>query len=62
MRAKFDGLAIPVIGPARALALTDQGMALEKVRNVSELMKLTTARCVLVPLDHAAARNSAPHY
>ncbi|MGZ8269024.1 MAG: MmgE/PrpD family protein [Burkholderiales bacterium] len=44
MRAKFDSLAVPVIGEKRAGALAEQVMALEKVRDVSELMKLTAVR------------------
>ena len=44
MRGKFDSLAVPVIGAKRAAALAEQVMALEKVRDVSELMKLTAVR------------------
>jgi 2-methylcitrate dehydratase PrpD len=44
LRAKFDSLAGPVIGAKRAAALAEQVMALEKVRDVRELMKLTSAR------------------
>jgi 2-methylcitrate dehydratase PrpD len=44
MRGKFDSLAGPVIGEKRAAALAEQVMALEKVGDVSELMKLTAVR------------------
>jgi 2-methylcitrate dehydratase PrpD len=44
LHAKFDSLAGPVIGAKRAAALAEQVMALEKVRDVRELMKLTSAR------------------
>ena len=44
MRAKFDSLAGPVIGPKRSATLAEQVMNLEKVRDVSELMKLCTVR------------------
>jgi 2-methylcitrate dehydratase PrpD len=44
MRAKFDSLAGPVIGPKRAASLAEQVFDLEKVRDVSELMKLTTVK------------------
>jgi 2-methylcitrate dehydratase PrpD len=44
MRAKFDSLAVPVVGAKRAAALAEQVMALEKVGDVSELMKLTAVR------------------
>jgi 2-methylcitrate dehydratase PrpD len=44
MRGKFDSLALPVIGAKRAAALAEQVMALEKVREVAELMKLTAVR------------------
>jgi 2-methylcitrate dehydratase PrpD len=42
MRAKFDSLAAPVIGPQRAAALAAQVMALEELASVSDLMKLTS--------------------
>jgi len=35
---------VPVIGAKRAEALAEQVMALEKVRDVAELMKLTAVR------------------
>ena len=41
---KFESLAVPVIGAKRAASLAEQVMELEKVRDVSELMKLTAAR------------------
>ncbi|MGZ5138473.1 MAG: hypothetical protein ACXWCX_11770, partial [Burkholderiales bacterium] len=44
MRAKFQSLAVPVIGEKRAAALAEQVQDLEKVANVSELMKLTKVR------------------
>ena len=44
MRVKFDSLARPVIGPKRAATIAEQVMDLEKVRDVSELMKLTAVR------------------
>ena len=44
MRAKFDSLAVPVIGAKRASALADQVSELEKVKSVAELMKLTAVR------------------
>jgi hypothetical protein len=44
MRAKFDSLAVPVIGRKRAASLASQVMELEKVRDVGELMKLTSRR------------------
>lgn len=44
MQSKFESLAVPVIGAKRAASLAEQVLALEKVRDVSELMKLTTAR------------------
>jgi len=44
MRAKFDSLAGPVIGARRAATIAEQVMDLEKVRDVSELMKLTAVR------------------
>jgi 2-methylcitrate dehydratase PrpD len=44
MRAKFQSLAVPVIGEKRAAALADQVQDLEKVSDVSELMKLTKVR------------------
>jgi 2-methylcitrate dehydratase PrpD len=40
MRAKFDSLAAPVVGAKRAGALAERVMDLERVRDVSELMKL----------------------
>lgn len=43
MQAKFESLAVPVIGAKRAAALAAQVMDLEKVRDVSALMKLTAA-------------------
>ncbi len=55
MRAKFDSLATPVIGAKRAAALAGQVMALEKVREVSDLMKLTAVGAA------AKARRKAPH-
>jgi 2-methylcitrate dehydratase PrpD len=44
MQAKFDSLATPVIGPKKAASLAEQVLNLERVRDVSELMKLTAAR------------------
>ena len=44
MRAKFDSLAVPVIGDRRAANLADQVMELEKMRDIAGLMKLTSAR------------------
>ncbi|HEX2829235.1 MAG TPA: MmgE/PrpD family protein [Burkholderiales bacterium] len=44
MRAKFDSLAGPVVGAKRAAALAEQVMALEKVADIGELMKLTRGR------------------
>jgi len=44
MRAKFESLAVPVIGARRASTLAAQVMELEKVKDVSELMKLTALR------------------
>ncbi len=44
MRAKFDSLAVPVIGAKRAAALAGQIMELEKVRDVAELMKLAAVQ------------------
>jgi 2-methylcitrate dehydratase PrpD len=44
MRAKFESLAEPVIGGKRAAALVEQVQDLEKVADVSELMKLTKVR------------------
>lgn len=44
MQEKFESLAVPVIGAKRATALVGQVMDLEKVRDVSALMKLTAAR------------------
>ncbi len=44
MRSKFDSLAAPVVGSKRAAALADQVNDLERVRDVSELMKLTAVR------------------
>lgn len=44
LRAKFDGLASPVIGAKKAAALADMAMNVEKVSNVQDLMKLTSAR------------------
>jgi 2-methylcitrate dehydratase PrpD len=43
MHGKFESLAEPVIGPKRAAALAEQVMELEKVKDVSALMKLTAA-------------------
>jgi 2-methylcitrate dehydratase PrpD len=44
MQAKFDSLAVPVIGAKRAAALAEQVMDLEKVADVSKLMKLTAVK------------------
>lgn len=44
LRAKFDSLASPVVGAKRAAALADMAMNVEKVANVQDLMKLTSAR------------------
>lgn len=44
MRAKFDSLAVPVIGAKRAATLAGQVVELEKVRDVAALMKLTRVR------------------
>jgi hypothetical protein len=44
MRAKFQSLAVPVIGEKRAAALAEQVKDLEKVADISELMKLTKVR------------------
>jgi 2-methylcitrate dehydratase PrpD len=43
MRGKFESLAEPVIGPKRGAALAEQVLDLEKVKDVSALMKLTAA-------------------
>lgn len=44
LHSKFESLAGPVIGPKRAASLAEQVMALEKVSDVSDLMKLTAVR------------------
>lgn len=44
MRAKFESLAGPVIGTKRAGALADAVMELEKVNDVSALLKMTAVR------------------
>jgi 2-methylcitrate dehydratase PrpD len=44
LRAKFDSLAVPVLGPARAAALADAAMNVEKLASVGDLMKLTSVR------------------
>jgi 2-methylcitrate dehydratase PrpD len=44
LHSKFDSLASPVIGPKRAANLAERVMALEKVSDVADLMKLTAAR------------------
>jgi 2-methylcitrate dehydratase PrpD len=44
LHGKFESLAAPVIGSKRAENLADQVMALEKVSDVSDLMKLTAGR------------------
>jgi 2-methylcitrate dehydratase PrpD len=44
LHGKFESLASPVIGPKRAANLAEQVMALEKVGDVSDLMKLTAVR------------------
>jgi 2-methylcitrate dehydratase PrpD len=44
LHSKFESLASPVIGPKRAANLAGQVMALEKVSDVSDLMKLTAVR------------------
>jgi 2-methylcitrate dehydratase PrpD len=44
LQGKFESLAGPVVGAKRARALVAQLMDLEKVRDVSALMKMTVAR------------------
>jgi 2-methylcitrate dehydratase PrpD len=44
MRGKFDSLAGPVIGAKRATALADEVMNLEKVADVSTLLKMASKR------------------
>lgn len=44
LRAKFESLAAPVIGAKKAAALADGAMNVEKVANVSDLLKLAAAR------------------
>jgi len=44
MRTKFESLANPVIGEKRARALAEQVQDLERVADVSELLKLTSVR------------------
>jgi 2-methylcitrate dehydratase PrpD len=44
MRSKFESLANPVIGEKRARALAEQVQDLERVADVSELLKLTSVR------------------
>ena len=44
LRIKFESLAGPVIGARKAAALADTAMNVEKVSNITELMKLTTVR------------------
>ena len=40
MRSKFESLAVPVIGEARARELADQVQNLEKVASVRQLLEL----------------------
>jgi 2-methylcitrate dehydratase PrpD len=44
LRAKFDSLAAPVIGAKKADALADMAMNVEKVADLSEMLKLTVVR------------------
>lgn len=44
MLGKFESLAGPLLGASRARRLADQVMDLERVRDASELMKLTAVR------------------
>jgi len=44
MMGKFESLAAPVIGAKRAAALAESVMDLEKVRDVSALLKMTATR------------------
>jgi 2-methylcitrate dehydratase PrpD len=41
LRAKFDGLAAPVVGQARAATLAEKALAIESLGKVAELLALT---------------------
>lgn len=43
LRAKFESLAVPVIGAQRAARIADMAMSIEKCGNVGELLRLTAA-------------------
>ena len=43
LRAKFESLAVPVVGTLRAARIADAAMAIERCANVGELLKLTAA-------------------
>jgi 2-methylcitrate dehydratase PrpD len=44
LRAKFDSLAVPVLGARKAAALADAAMNVEKLTSITELAKLTVVR------------------
>lgn len=46
LQAKFESLAGPVIGAKRAAALAAAVMEIEKVRDVSAVLKMTAVRSV----------------
>src|SRR5919198_160872 len=46
LQSKFESLAGPVLGPRRVATLADAGMNVDRLKDVGELMKLTSARPV----------------